>query len=111
MREFNDDPECVCGVHRSEHLLLGCPDGFEPKLGEMLPVGGTHTTVDRYLLGQLIAASKDALEAGGIVCRLDPKGQLARSLVNLALALFLFDGSLGNIDPRWRFGAEAVDRE
>lgn len=24
-----DDPVCVCGVHRSEHALCGCPDGFE----------------------------------------------------------------------------------
>lgn len=22
------DPTCVCGVARSEHALLGCPDGF-----------------------------------------------------------------------------------
>lgn len=25
----DDDPQCVCGVHRSEHALCGCPDGFE----------------------------------------------------------------------------------
>ncbi|MDQ3693180.1 MAG: hypothetical protein M3464_06095 [Chloroflexota bacterium] len=25
----DDDPICVCGVHRSEHILCGCPDGFE----------------------------------------------------------------------------------
>lgn len=25
------DPECVCGVARSEHAGLGCPDGFEPR--------------------------------------------------------------------------------
>lgn len=24
----DDDPRCTCGVHRSEHALCGCPDGF-----------------------------------------------------------------------------------
>jgi hypothetical protein len=24
-----DDPVCVCGVHRSEHALCGCSDGFQ----------------------------------------------------------------------------------
>ena len=23
-----EDPVCTCGVHRSEHALCGCPDGF-----------------------------------------------------------------------------------
>ena len=27
----NDDPLCVCGTARSEHQLLGCPDGFQTK--------------------------------------------------------------------------------
>ena len=25
----DDDPQCVCGVYRSEHALLGCPEGFQ----------------------------------------------------------------------------------
>ena len=27
--DVDDDPVCWCGTHRSEHLLCGCPDGFE----------------------------------------------------------------------------------
>ena len=27
----DDDPRCVCGVHRSEHSLCGCPEGFQRK--------------------------------------------------------------------------------
>lgn len=26
--DIDDDPTCICGVHRSEHQLCGCPDGF-----------------------------------------------------------------------------------
>ncbi len=25
----DDDPQCVCGVYRSEHRMLGCPEGFQ----------------------------------------------------------------------------------
>lgn len=25
----DDDPKCARGVHRSEHALCGCPDGFQ----------------------------------------------------------------------------------
>lgn len=25
----DDDPVCVCGTHRSEHALCGCPEGFQ----------------------------------------------------------------------------------
>jgi hypothetical protein len=25
----DDDPPCVCGTHRSEHALCGCPEGFQ----------------------------------------------------------------------------------
>lgn len=27
--EEDDDPVCVCGTHRSEHALCGCPEGFQ----------------------------------------------------------------------------------
>lgn len=27
--DYDDDPRCVCGVYRSEHALLGCPEGFQ----------------------------------------------------------------------------------
>lgn len=27
--EENEDPVCVCGVHRSEHKLCGCGEGFQ----------------------------------------------------------------------------------
>lgn len=26
---IDDDPQCVCGVHYSEHFLFGCPEGFQ----------------------------------------------------------------------------------
>lgn len=26
---MDNDPICVCGVHRSEHALCGCEDGFQ----------------------------------------------------------------------------------
>lgn len=25
----DDDPQCVCGVYRSEHSAMGCPEGFQ----------------------------------------------------------------------------------
>lgn len=25
----DDDPRCVCGVYRSEHAAMGCPEGFQ----------------------------------------------------------------------------------
>lgn len=28
-QERDDDPVCVCGVARSEHAGLGCPEGFQ----------------------------------------------------------------------------------
>lgn len=31
-RYEDDDPVCVCGVHRSEHKLCGCGEGFQRKL-------------------------------------------------------------------------------
>lgn len=27
--EIDDDPRCVCGVYRSEHAGMGCPEGFQ----------------------------------------------------------------------------------
>jgi hypothetical protein len=27
--EEDDDPRCVCGVYRSEHSMMGCPEGFQ----------------------------------------------------------------------------------
>jgi len=27
--EPDDDPRCVCGVYRSEHAAMGCPEGFQ----------------------------------------------------------------------------------
>jgi hypothetical protein len=27
--DHDDDPRCVCGVYRSEHALMGCPEGFQ----------------------------------------------------------------------------------
>lgn len=27
--EEDDDPRCVCGVYRSEHAMMGCPEGFQ----------------------------------------------------------------------------------
>lgn len=27
--EVDDDPQCVCGVYRSEHAMMGCPEGFQ----------------------------------------------------------------------------------
>lgn len=29
--EPDEDPQCVCGVYRSEHGLMGCPEGFQTK--------------------------------------------------------------------------------
>jgi len=25
----DDDPQCVCGVYRSEHAMMGCQEGFQ----------------------------------------------------------------------------------
>ena len=27
--ESDDDPQCVCGVYRSEHRAMGCREGFQ----------------------------------------------------------------------------------
>ena len=27
--EEDDDPQCVCGVYRSEHAMMGCKEGFQ----------------------------------------------------------------------------------
>jgi len=29
--EEDDDPQCACGVHLSEHALCGCPEGFQTR--------------------------------------------------------------------------------
>lgn len=29
--QTDDDPQCDCGVYRSEHALCGCPEGFQSK--------------------------------------------------------------------------------
>ena len=26
---IDDDPQCVCGVYRSEHSMMGCSEGFQ----------------------------------------------------------------------------------
>lgn len=26
---YDDDPQCVCGVYRSEHAMMGCSEGFQ----------------------------------------------------------------------------------
>jgi len=39
--EGDDDPQCVCGVHRSEHALCGCPEGFT-RLGYTVDTDNTE---------------------------------------------------------------------